>query len=608
MTDDPVPDVSTEDPGDVASHGLRRSLIHAEQVRLLYANLPGGLVAGLLNALLLVSVQVSVIAHAVLWSWIAAMAVITVFRYGLVRHYRRAEGGPAAASRWEGWFAFGTALSGIAWGVGGVLLFPHELANQVFVVFVLAGMTAGAVVSYSSLVKVALYFIVPALLPLTLRLFMVGEYMQFVMGMMSLLFMVLMLATARRMYETTFNSLRLGFENSDLVDVLAREKAATEDLNRELKREIGERVRIEEGLRESEARTRAVVDNVLDGIITMDERGVLESLNPAAEHIFGSRATDMAGQHFSMLMPESERDGYEDYVDNYFGAKHGKMMGFGLEITGQRRDGSLFPMELGISEMTLDKRRMLIGIVRDITERRKIEHMKNQFISAMSHELRTPLTALIGSLDLLAEGIAGELPARGRSLLDIARNNTARLTRLVGNILDIDDIQSGNVKLDLQHLNLAALVAQTVDGNQGLAAAAGVRLVLEPGLTEAPVYGDDTRLTHVIDHLISNAIKFSPPSSRVKVRVEEDGSNIRVSVLDHGPGVPEELRGRIFQTFAHTEFFDVTSHAGAGIGLSVARAIVEAHGGAVGFDTAPGVATRFYFDLPQWHDSAPRQP
>jgi len=608
VTKDAGQDAGAESPDGVPSHAAYHALIHAEQVKLLYANLPGGLLAGLLNALLLLSVQWDVLAHPVLWGWFGAIAVISMFRYLLVRWYRRGPATTAGAPRQEAWFALGTALSGITWGSAGVFLFPHELANQVFVVFVLAGMTAGAVVSYSSLVRVALYFIVPALLPLTVRLFIVGQHMQFAMGMMSLLFMVLMLATARRMYDTTRNSLGLRFENSDLVAVLAREKAATEDLNRELKREIGERVRIEEGLRESEARIRAVVDNVLDGIITTDAHGVLESLNPAAERIFGYTAADMAGRHFSALMPESERDEYEDYVENYLGARKGKMLGFGLEISGQRSDGSVFPMELGISEMMLNKRRMLIGIVRDITERRKIEHMKNQFISAMSHELRTPLTALIGSLSLLAEGVAGDLSARGKSLLDIARNNTGRLARLVGNILDIDEIQSKNVKLDLQHLNLADLVAQSVEDNRNLAAASGIRLMLESGLTDAPVYGDGVRLTHVVDHLISNAMKFSPHAGVIEIGVEEAGPNIRVSVTDHGPGIPQDLRERIFQTFARTEFFDATSHGGAGIGLSIARALVEAHGGSIGFDTVPGVATRFYFDLPQWHDSGHAQP
>ncbi len=260
-------------------------------------------------------------------------------------------------------------------------------------------------------------------------------------------------------------------------------------------------------------------------------------------------------------------------------------------------------MELAVSDMVLGRRRMLIGIVRDITERKRMERMKSRFISAVSHELRTPLTALVGSLSLLAEGVGGDLSVPGRSLLAIARNNTARLARLVGDIIDMDDIQSGVVKLDLRHLNLADLVARAVEEGRSLAAASGVALVLEPGLAKAPVYADGTRLIHVIDHLISNAVRFSPRAGAVEVRVEAAGANVRVSVTDHGPGVPDSLRDRLFQPFARTEDPVAAPADGAGLGLNIARAIVEAHGGSVGFDTVSGVATRFYFDLPQWHDS-----
>ncbi len=589
----------------MASKDARRSLIRAEQVRLLYANLSGGLLASLFNALLLIFVQRNVIAHSVLWMWFAAVAGITLFRYVLQRRYFAEANAAANSLRWETWFSLSTAVSGLAWGAAGVFLFPRELAHQVFVVFVLAGMTAGAVVSYSALVRMALYFVLPALLPLTVRLLFVGQSMPFAMGMMSFLFIVLMLATAQRMSVTTSNSLRLRFENSDLVAVLAREKSATEELNRELTREINERVRIEEGLRESEARMRAVVDSVLDGIITMDERGVLESMNPAAQRIFGYDAADLPGQHFSVLLPEAERDEYDGYIENYLATRKGKVLGFGLEISGQRKDRSVFPMELGISEMMLNRRRILIGIVRDITERRRVEHVKNQFISAMSHELRTPLTALIGSLSLLEEGVGDEISPNGKSLLAIARNNTSRLARLISNILDMDEFQSGTANLELQQLNLSVLVARAVEDNRSLAAASGVTLTLESIIEEAPVYADGARLTHVVDHLISNAVKFSPRPGSVEIKVEENDSNFRVSVTDHGPGIQQELREHIFQTFAQTEFFDTTSHGGVGIGLSIARAIVAAHGGTIGFSTVPSVATCFYFDLPQWHDSAP---
>ena len=306
----------------------RDDLIHAEQVRLLYANLPAGLLAGLLSALVLVSVQWDVIRHAVLGTWFGTLVLVSLGRYLLARRYRRAVAA-AAARRWETRFAFATLLSGFVWGAVALYLMPDQAAHEVFAIVVLAGMTAGAVVSYSPVPRVALYFVAPALLPLTAYLFHAGGRLHIDMGMLSFVFMVMMLVLVHRLHETTLASLRLRFENIDLVSVLAREKTATEDLNRDLMTEIGERARVEEGLRENEARLRAVVDNVLDGIITMDERGGLESMNAAAERMFGCTAGEVAGRHFRSLLPESERDEYEGYVESYASCGKPRMLGFG---------------------------------------------------------------------------------------------------------------------------------------------------------------------------------------------------------------------------------------------------------------------------------------
>ncbi len=229
-----------------------------EQVKLLYAALPMGMLAGLVNATILLFIQWSVIEQRVLIAWFVILILTTLARYGLVYAYRRARPSPGEAAYWARLFTLGTTVSGAVWGSAGVFLFPAELAHQIFIIFILAGMTAGAVVSFSALWEVGLLFIVLTLAPLSARLFIEGQGMHMAMGGMSLLFMTLMVLTTRRMYQTTLTSLRLRFENSDLVDVLVRSKAATEALNLELKREIDERARVEEGLRDSEARMRTL--------------------------------------------------------------------------------------------------------------------------------------------------------------------------------------------------------------------------------------------------------------------------------------------------------------------------------------------------------------
>jgi PAS domain S-box-containing protein len=572
--------------------------LYAEQLRLLYANLPVGLAGTVASAFVLAFVQWDVIAHAVVTAWLGCLLLVSAARYALMRAYESARIPFGQERRWDVLVSAGAGLSGLVWGSAGIFLFPFDINHQVFVIFALAGMTAGAVVSFSALMHVALIFLIPTLTPLTVRLFMGGGTVHAAMGFMASLFTLLMLVAAWRMYAGTRDSLLLRFENSDLVTYLEGEKEAIEKLNTELKSEIRQRARIEEGLRQSEARIRAVVDNVLDGIITINELGILASVNPATERIFDYRSDELVGQHFKVLMPEAEREEYDDYIKRHLGER---MIGFGLEIGGQRKDGSVFPMELGISEMRHDEGRLFIGIVRDITERKKVERLKSQFISVVSHELRTPLTSVLGSLGLLREGIAGELSERGKSLLSIAHNNIDRLVRLIGDILEVEDIQSGKMRLDKRAIDLAALVHNTVATNRSYAAERAVDLHLDVCVSSLPVHADYARVVQALNHLLSNAIKFSPPNSVVDVALTRCDRGVRVSVADQGPGIPGDFQPRLFQIFAKADEDDAR-RGGAGLGLSIAKAIVEKHGGVIGFEAGRDRGARFYFELPEWQD------
>ena len=577
--------------------------VYVEQIKLLYQNLPVGMFATQVIALILLAVQWSVVDHGVLLAWFSIATLSVLSRMGLFAAYRRTQLTQANAQRWVTWFTVGTVVAGMIWGSAGIFLFSGEQSHQVFVIFILAGMTAGAVVSFSSLWKIGLIFILFTLAPLSVRLLIEGQDMHLAMAAMSLLFMVLMVVISRRMYRTTLTSLQLGFENSDLVAVLAREKAATEDLNRELRREIGERVRIETGLRESEAHVRAVIDNVPDGIIILTEQGRLESVNPAALRIFGYSEEEMTGMHFKMLMPEAVRHEYDEYIEKHIRAGTGKMVGFGLEITGQRKDGSRFPMELGIGNMWLDSRHLFIGIVRDISERREVDRMKNQFMSSVSHELRTPLTSVLGALGLLAENVGDELSGEAKALLNIARNNVSRLARLVSDILDLEDIQSGRLKLDCHAIDVVKLVERTVDASRPLAAAAGVNLVFRHEIAQASIYGDAERLGQSLTHLLSNALKFSPRGASVEIVVARREKFIRVAVTDQGPGISENFRDRMFQPFSQASSADSNFRGGAGLGLSIAKAIIHQHSGTIDYLSTAGRGACFYFDLPELHTS-----
>jgi len=360
--------------------------------------------------------------------------------------------------------------------------------------------------------------------------------------------------------------------------------------------DITERKRASEALRQSEARTRTIVDNAIDGIITIDERGAIHSVNPAAETIFGFTEDELIGQNINMLAAEPYRSAHDRYLANYLTTGDPKIIGSGKEVEGERKNGRRFPMDLSVTEVFLDDERMFVGIVRDITERKAMDRMKSEFISTVSHELRTPLTSIRGSLGLITGGAVGKVSKNARELIDMAEQNTERLINLVNDILDMEKIESGSMEFRFAPVDLSALVEQAIKTNKGYAEEHGVEFVLTrsgPGVT---VRGDKDRLTQVLANLLSNAAKFSPEGEKVEVAVTLNKKIARVSVSDRGPGIPEDFHDNVFAKFTQADSSDTRQVGGTGLGLNISKTIVEKHGGNIGFDTSKD-GTTFYFDL-----------
>ncbi|MEO7909542.1 MAG: ATP-binding protein [Roseiflexaceae bacterium] len=240
----------------------------------------------------------------------------------------------------------------------------------------------------------------------------------------------------------------------------------------------------------------------------------------------------------------------------------------------------------------------IVGMSRDITTRQEIDRLKSEFITTVSHELRTPLTSIRGSLGLLAGGAAGDIPHSAKKMVDIAYKNSERLTRLVNDILDIERIEAGKLTFQITALDLTQLVDQVLEANSGYGAQFGVTFAFTESVPGACVQGDVDRLTQVLTNLLSNAAKFSPAGGTVEVAVTRQDQLLRISVTDHGPGVPPAFRARIFGKFAQANGSASRQNGGAGLGLSIAKAIVERHGGRIDYISEPGQGTTFFVDLP----------
>lgn len=238
----------------------------------------------------------------------------------------------------------------------------------------------------------------------------------------------------------------------------------------------------------------------------------------------------------------------------------------------------------------------MVGIIQDVTEQRKVERMKNEFVSTVSHELRTPLTSIRGSLGLLSGYMTEALPEKARELVAIAQRNSERLLLLINDILDLSKIESGRLAFHMRELELDEFLRQAVLANQGYAEQYRVALVLEQPKQAVRIQADPDRLMQVMNNLLSNAVKFSPSGTQVRIRVGVHGDRVRIQVCDRGPGIPAAFQSRVFERFTQADASDTRELGGTGLGLSIAKAIVERHGGEIGFDTGSG-GTTFHFDL-----------
>lgn len=348
------------------------------------------------------------------------------------------------------------------------------------------------------------------------------------------------------------------------------------------------------------ARQTTIFDSAIDAILTLNPSGSIETLNAAGEKMFGWSAKDITRRDVSLLLDVAGDD--EAAFLARLGARNGDFEG-GLvrEMTARRRDGVVFPVDVALSPMTLPTGVHLVAVIRDITERRRVEEMKRQFVSTVSHELRTPLTSIAGSLGLLTGGAAGALPERPARLIAIAHANSQRLVRLINDILDMEKLESGQMTLDLSPVDLRDVAERSIESLRGFTENLGVEITLAEGAA-APVRGDADRLIQVVVNLVSNAAKFSPTGGVVEVSVHPESRLARLSVRDEGPGIPDAFRSRIFSKFAQADGSDTRAKGGTGLGLAIAREIAERHGGRLWFESEPGAGATFHLDLPMTQD------
>lgn len=368
-------------------------------------------------------------------------------------------------------------------------------------------------------------------------------------------------------------------------------------LNKNLESRISERTL---DLEISEKRQRTIVENMVDGLITIDEKGCIQLFNSAAINMFGYMENEVIGHNIKMLMPEPYHSKHDGYLQKYQQTGEKKIIGAGREVEGLRKDGSIFPMDLAVNEMVVGGEKIYTGVVRDITERKQMDKMKNEFISTVSHELRTPLTSIRGSLGLLAGGTVGDLPESANEMLKIASNNTERLLLLINDILDIQKIESGNISFKFESVDLKPFIEKAISEHADYGKQYGVTFEISHMLEGVKVYADKDRLMQVMGNLLSNASKFSNKGDAVHISMAaHQDDRLRISVTDYGRGIPAEFQSKLFDRFTQSDSSDTRTKGGTGLGLSITKVIIEKHGGLIDFISKEGIGSTFYIELPE---------
>ncbi len=375
-----------------------------------------------------------------------------------------------------------------------------------------------------------------------------------------------------------------------------------------------ERKASEIALRTQSEHTQSILDNMIDGVITINQFGVMESVNPAAARMFGFDRGEMLGRNVSMLMPAPHRENHDSYIHNYQITGIARIVGIGREVEGCRKDGTVFPMDLAICEVGRPGQPRYMGVVRDITEQRRAEselreardaalalaRMKSEFMATMSHEIRTPMNGVLGMAQVLGKT---PLDANQRKYVDtILRSGKALLT-VLSDILDFSKIEAGRLELERTAFSLRQTVSDVVELYSEQAAAKRLDLVLHCA-ADCPrqVVGDPGRVRQVVLNLVGNAIKFTDAGSvRVEIAViarHPDRATLRVAVTDTGIGIPRAGQTRLFDSFSQVDASTTRKYGGSGLGLAICKRLVELMGGEIGLISAAGEGSTFWFSVP----------
>jgi two-component system sensor histidine kinase/response regulator len=364
-------------------------------------------------------------------------------------------------------------------------------------------------------------------------------------------------------------------------------------------RDITDRVEAHEALQRSEARKTALLESIAEGVITTDAEGTITSINPAMERLFGWRPDEVVGRMYSEVYPSFDSSGApipnEERTLSRALADNAIVTSRGFDVFFRVRDGRQLPVSVTAAPISGDDGRSVgaVEVVRDVSNEREVDQLKSSLVSTVSHELRTPLTMIQGFSELLLMRDLAE--ERSREALNQINASAERLTRLIEDLLSVSRIESGRLVVRTEPERLDEVVEDVV-ASFDEREERPLLTEVEPDLPD--VMADRDKLVQVLTNLVSNALKYSPPDTEVKVRAAGTGASVQVDVIDHGIGLSAEEQSQLFSKFFRADRDEVRDAGGTGLGLYIAKSLVEMQGGALWVESEPGRGSTFSFSLP----------
>ncbi len=342
------------------------------------------------------------------------------------------------------------------------------------------------------------------------------------------------------------------------------------------------------------AELSGILNTAIETIMTINESGHIESINPAGEALFGYKSEEITGESISTIIPELQSQSDTESDSSKLLALSGNLH----DAYAVHKDSRNIPIELAISTLAINDKTLYTAIIHDLTERTKVDRMKDEFISTVSHELRTPLTSIKGSLGLIMGGILDSNPEKIKGMLTISYENCGRLERLINDLLEFNKNQSLDTAFEISPIDINALLEKAVLANQGYADKYDISYLWQPSEEKIYINGDENKLMQVLSNLLSNAVKYSTKGAQVVISTSHNHNKIRVSIADKGSGIPLEFQDKVFEKFTQADSSDTRRVGGTGLGMAISKSLIEKHGGRIGFDSMPGQGATFYFDLP----------